>query len=563
MKIHRRIYRWPWLVWVLGCLVFSLPALATEKIQGPRFALIIGNASYTNFPPLKNPVYDAKSVDQALRALGFKTQLLIDADQVSMEKSIEKFGETLKKGGVGLFYYAGHGIQYKSQNYLIPANAKLKSSQNLRYKTVNLAQVLDVMDSASNDINIVIIDACRNNPLPSEKRSATRGLARVESPKGTLIAYATSPGKTAEDGNGKNGTYTKYLLKALKLKDIPIEITFRRVREGVDKETRGTQTPWESSSIVGDFVINPSSPSKSIVTNIPANKDNEIAKLEAEKDRLQSILKDSDTEANSSSASNGLESGGDPCAASRSMTDSCLNLGDEYLSQGSKYNPKLAINAYLRACEENGNMRGCQKLGKVYASKHGSWKLAQARKYLEEACDGGLDQSCDDVKRIDMILQNQTACKNSRYDSCALLGEVYSAEPEDASVTPNVLASQLRQYIKTDNKIAFEYLKKACNGASHYSACYLMAMRYQMGVGVSRDYNKALKIYKQYCNGELINSTGSKANDFLSCYHIGEMYAKGMGVDKDAKKAYRYFDQACSEHQGANIACEAKADIKR
>jgi len=255
MKQHRHFTLWLGLILVVGNMVFSLSALAVEKIQGPRFALIIGNAKYTDFPPLRNTLSDAKSIDKALRDLGFETQLLLDADQIGMEKSIEKFGETLKKGGVGLFYYAGHGIQFKNQNFLIPANANIKSSSNLRYKSVNLAQVLDAMDNAGNDINIVIIDACRNNPLPAEKRSATRGLARMDSPKGTLIAYATSPGKTAEDGSGKNGTYTKYLLKALQIQDIPIEITFRRVREGVDKETRGTQTPWESSSIVGDFIM--------------------------------------------------------------------------------------------------------------------------------------------------------------------------------------------------------------------------------------------------------------------------------------------------------------------
>jgi len=546
---------------VAGYLENTLPIVnAAEKTEVPRYALIIGNSAYTTFPALRNPVHDAKAVDDSLKKLGFKTILLLDADQMSMESAVDQFGQSLKSGGAGLFYYAGHGIQYQNQNYLIPANADIKSTEKLRYKSVNLGQVLETMENSNSDINIVVIDACRNNPLPSESRSATRGLARVESAKGTLIAFATSPGKTAEDGQGNNGTYTKYFLKALEIPNIPIEVTFRRVREGVDKETRGTQTPWESSSIVGDFVINSTSATqKSIVTEIPNKTGNVESKLDSEKARLQALLETQNTSENiPNNDSQAL-----PCSETRSLASTCLDLGDAYMTPGEKFNPALGMNAYRRACEDKQNTKGCEKLGRTLASEHGSWNLIEARKYLERACDGGIDESCEQNKQIDMLIKNEKACKTGQYDSCALLGEVYADSQANSNFDAKTLADKLRAYVKIDEKQAVDYLSKACNGDKHYNACFLLANHYRLGKGTNQDYQRAITYYRGYCNGEYEDKNNSKSNDFLSCYYIGEMYAKGMGVKADSRQAYKYFDLGCNDKNGAAIACEAMADTQK
>lgn len=233
------------------------PAAETVK----RFALIIGNSHYSQLPSLINPKNDAKDISQSLTTLGFTTDLLMDADQETIENKIVEFGRKLTAGGVGLFYYAGHGIQSKGHNYIIPANAILRSEKDLRYKAVDVGQVLSEMENANNGFNIVILDACRNNPLASQFRSATRGLTRINAPRGTLVAFATGPGKAAEDGQGRNGTFTKYFLQALKVSNISIEQTFKRVLKNVDKETNGRQTPWVSSSFTGDFYFNTTLPS--------------------------------------------------------------------------------------------------------------------------------------------------------------------------------------------------------------------------------------------------------------------------------------------------------------
>ncbi len=217
-----------------------------------RTALVIGNARYKN-TPLKNPQNDAREMAATLKSQGFSVTLKLDANQEEMEEAISDFGRKLVEGGVGLFYYAGHGVQVDGKNYLIPIGATIKRQKDVRYKAVNANQILDEMGYARNGLNIVIFDACRDNPLPRSFRSGKRGLARIEGPKGTLIAFATSPGSVAADGAGQNGTYTKYLLQHMKVQGLPVEQVFKRVLKDVNKETNGEQTPWVSSSFMGDF----------------------------------------------------------------------------------------------------------------------------------------------------------------------------------------------------------------------------------------------------------------------------------------------------------------------
>ncbi len=222
-----------------------------------RYALIIGNADYQYLPTLDNPVNDANDMASTLTALGFSVDVELDASQETMEDAIANFGRKLASGGVGLFYYAGHGIQVNDINYMIPTNAELKQAKDLKYKAVNIGQLLDEMNEARNGLNIVILDACRNDTL-EEFHSAGRGLAReglaeVNAPRGTLVAFATSPGSVAADGTGKNGTYTKHLLQQLKTPGLSIEEVFKKVLQGVEAETNDKQTPWTSSSFSGDF----------------------------------------------------------------------------------------------------------------------------------------------------------------------------------------------------------------------------------------------------------------------------------------------------------------------
>ena len=223
-------------------------ATGTER----KTALVIGNSAYPT-SPLKNPVNDARAMARALRELGFVVDERTNLTMVEMKQAVETFGDGIKEGGVGLFYYAGHGIQVAGRNYLIPVDANIQGESEVDYKAVDAGLVLAKMDLAQNEMNIVILDACRNNPFPRSFRSANAGLASMDAPSGTLIAYATAPGKVASDGTGENGLYTQEVVKAIRRPGIKIEDAFKQVRSGVQTQTQGKQVPWESSSLVGDF----------------------------------------------------------------------------------------------------------------------------------------------------------------------------------------------------------------------------------------------------------------------------------------------------------------------
>jgi len=233
--------------------VTKIDASYSEK----RLALVIGNADYTYGNTLLNPVNDAIAIKQALTDVGFKVLYYINADQKTMKRAMDDFGEQLKGYNVGLFYYAGHGIQVKGNNYLIPIDAALKVEQDVDYDCIDAGRLLGKMEAAGSTTNIVILDACRNNPF--ERQWSGRaggqgsGLAFMNAPSGSIIAYATSPGKTASDGSGKNGLYTSAILQYIKVPGLSIEEFFKNVRTSVERNSNRAQTPWESTSLKGNF----------------------------------------------------------------------------------------------------------------------------------------------------------------------------------------------------------------------------------------------------------------------------------------------------------------------
>jgi len=226
--------------------------MSSEFFDKKRVALVVGNSNYgVGF--LKNPKNDATDIAKELRGLGFSVILKVDANQQQMDAAVVRFGTELSEGGIGLFYYAGHGVQVNGSNYLIPIAASINEEKDVKYKALNLSVVLDEMRDAQTGLNVVIIDACRDNPLPKSSRSSTRGLARIESPSGTIILYATSPGSVAFDGDGRNGLFSKHLLKYMSTPNSSIESVIKQVSRDVKLESNNKQTPWMESSFTGDF----------------------------------------------------------------------------------------------------------------------------------------------------------------------------------------------------------------------------------------------------------------------------------------------------------------------
>jgi len=266
-------------------LIFIYPyslIAGTEK----RTALVIGNSGYSS-SPLKNAVNDAADIASNLQRLDFSVILKKNVSHQEMEDAILEFGEKLKKGGVGLFFYAGHGVQKDNRNYLIPIGARINKDTDIKFQAVDAEMVLAEMGNAGNNLNIVILDACRDNPFSGSFRKSSRGLAIIsDAPKGTFITYSTSPGKVAADGNGRNSPYTESLIKYMNTKGLPIEEVFKEVRKDLGRKTGGQQVPWELSSLEGQFYF---SPGKSVKSDT-ADKDefdDQNKKLEAEQSRLE------------------------------------------------------------------------------------------------------------------------------------------------------------------------------------------------------------------------------------------------------------------------------------
>ncbi len=246
--------------WLFALLLFLGGLLSAPSVlaQERRTALVIGNSDY-HIAPLANPVNDATDMAATLERLGFQVDLRLNLDRKGMRAAIREFGNKLKQGGVGLFYYAGHGVQVEGRNYLVPLGTEIRAADEVVDEAIDAGLVMRKMESAGNPVNIVILDACRDNPFVRDFRSLERGLAKMEGPLGSLIAYATAPGDTALDGEGRNGLYTKHLLTAMTEPGLSIEQVFKRVRNGVRRETGGEQIPWEESSLTGDFYFIPPS----------------------------------------------------------------------------------------------------------------------------------------------------------------------------------------------------------------------------------------------------------------------------------------------------------------
>jgi uncharacterized caspase-like protein len=240
---------------LIGLLVHATPTLA----EGPRVALVIGNGNYDNeIGRLRNPTNDANLIARSLGQLGFKVILKTDIDQNEMKRAIRDFGEALRNAGpeaTGLFYYAGHGVQVDGTNYLLPIGAHIEAEADVEIDAISADTVLKQMQFAENKVNLVFLDACRNNPLTRGFRSSSRGLARVDAPRGSFIGYSTAPGDVSVDGDSKNSPYTAALAEELLRPGAAIEEVHRAVRLKVLQATDNRQTPWDSSSLTASVVL--------------------------------------------------------------------------------------------------------------------------------------------------------------------------------------------------------------------------------------------------------------------------------------------------------------------
>jgi len=276
--------------------------LAAERAAGEaserRVALVIGNSQYVNVPRLANTANDARLIAETLERLGFSLvggKALIDLDRAGIQKAIRSFGDQLNAAAVGLFYYAGHGLQIEGVNYLVPVDANPAKPSDVDFELVEADLVLKVMEGANSKLNLVILDACRNNPFGGRGlRDVGGGLAQMKAPRGTLISYATQPGNVASDGGpgSRDSPYALALAETLRIPGLELLETFNKVGVVVDRQTSGVQRPWVASSpIEGSFYFVPPAapasapaPAAAAAATPPAGADREIVFWQSIKD---------------------------------------------------------------------------------------------------------------------------------------------------------------------------------------------------------------------------------------------------------------------------------------
>ena len=272
---------------LLGFGVFQ-PSFASQK----RVALVIGNSDYQHTQPLSNPGNDAQDMATVLRRLGFEVHFGKDLTFLAMNQLLKRFSRALNGADVGLFFYAGHGMQVNGQNYIIPIDAELKQQSDLQFETIGLNNILAQLLRTSL-IRLVFLDACRDNSFgnnlarskgPGSRRGGGgQGLAvvNISGASGTLVTFATSPGQVALDGFGRNSPFTGALLKHIEIPNVDIDLMMKRVRGEVSRSTRQRQQPWTNSSLNGEFFIatktsisRPGSPAaKTFPATKPSNKE--------------------------------------------------------------------------------------------------------------------------------------------------------------------------------------------------------------------------------------------------------------------------------------------------
>lgn len=238
-----------------AALICGLLLLCQRAAAETRHALVVGNGSYER-AALPNARNDAEAIARVLGGVGFAVTKLMDADAPTLRRAIAELGRRLRAtGGVGLFYFAGHGAQIEGENYLLPVGSDIREPRDIVVHGLALADVLKAMDATAGRTSIVILDACRNNPFTAGERTAGIGLAPPTAPAGTLIAFSTAPGKVALDGDGPQSPYSAALAESIPVPGIPIEDVFKRTRRQVLAATKGAQTPWEHSSLTHELVL--------------------------------------------------------------------------------------------------------------------------------------------------------------------------------------------------------------------------------------------------------------------------------------------------------------------
>ena len=494
-------------------LAALLPAAA---LADKRVALVIGNSSYQNAPELRNPKNDAADMAAALSALGFQVISGSDLDKPAMDRLIRNFAVALVGADVGLFFYAGHGLQIAGNNYLVPIEASVDSAAGIDFELVRLDLIQRQMERETRT-NVLFLDACRNNPLARNLARALgtrstdvgRGLALAESGVGTLISFATQPGNVAMDGDGRNSPFTAALIKHIATPGKDLNGILIAVRNDVRAVTGGRQVPWENSALTGLFYFREAAAVASApVDPQTVERPNVVARTPAP------------------------VPGDDPGTAS-ALTNLAINYET---GAGVPKNEAEAARLYARA-GELGNAQALLNLGAMYTEGRGvARNSTEAMRLFRKSAELG---NADAMKNIGVLFnQGDGVAKNSEeaarwYRKAADLGN-------DIAMTYLAIMYANGNAMPKDEAQAARLYRQAADRGNR-QAMLNLGVFYYSGRGVAKNYTEAMRFFRK----------AAELGDTQAMSNLGVMYDNGEGVPKNAAKAARWYKRAAGGEKPA------------
>ncbi len=541
MKTHRRLLRvltFTSLCLYAGSAFWLVAALHTDPIGAqPESAsdalvykaLVIGNSHYRKGPSLANPIHDAQAMAQTFRDMGFEVIERTDLDRIQMEEVIEQFGRSLDAETAAFFYYAGHAIQYEGTNYLLPVDTDLQYDTEIPYKTVSMDRLLAKMDGSQSPVNVVLLDACRTYPdqgLTRTRSVAKPGLAQMNPPRGTVIAFATQPGKVAEDGHGQSHSpFTASLLdKMRQSQEMEIEDLLRRVRKEVVDKTKGNQVPVSQSLLTGNFYIRP--PRKAVHKPVQQR----VVKVEEPRvsKPVATLPSARPNRSEPVKAPASVKSADMDRTAEISYWDSIKNKTDPAFFQAylDKY-PRGQFADLARLNLQNLKTRPSDDARPV--EKNRTEVPAEA----VEAPDRPAPPNPAEVSFFSIREQASSERVRAEYLVAAQQGHV------DAQYNVGWMYLEGRGGEQNDQE-AFAWFLRAAN-QGHAAAQYHVGRMYQNGQGVTRDMQEAARWFQ----------LSAEQGYVWSQNNLGVMYLEGRGVTKNAQQAAYWFEKAALQGDAA------------
>jgi TPR repeat protein len=510
---------------LLATLIFAISVLGSQAAHSAdRVALVIGNSNYLNIAALANPKNDATDIAAALRKLGFDVVQGLDLGRVGMEDTIRTFVGKLRGAKVAAFFYAGHGLQVDGVNYLVPVDAKIDTTSDLSFAAVSLEYLLRQMD-AEQRVNLVFLDACRDNPLAqtmdrklaTRQASVGRGLASIKGSIDTLIAFSTEPDKTALDGDGRNSPFTTALLRHIQTPGLEIGGVLRRVRTDVVSATKEQQIPWDHSSLRSDVILSQdkAAPKGSLADQLARDGARatipEAEQIAGECDRLAA----------------------DPYSPNKPA-----NVRGVHYKKVTREAVQACAKAVV-ADQNNGRLQ--YQLGR--ALYYGAGDYSKARVLFNGAYGAGATEALTELGRMDFFGHGgpQSFAK-------ALSTFEKAAKEGDASAMKNLgFMYQVGRGVKVDYARALKYYAMA---PDHPVIVNNLGVLYSQGLGVPKDEQKALRLFEQAMLGGDDSAPGN----------LGSMYELGEGVPKDLVKARILYEVGAT--YGDQISQQGLARLK-